>query len=145
MIMTFVYLFCFYLFILVFYWNLIALQCYISFCCTTTSISYLDTYIPALLDLAPCTLHLSSLGHHRIQPVLHRGFPLASYFTHGSVYSMYIHWLFRIGNTVCEVTKKRGWCGRELKQRGNYQDAESNAAEKFENVKPEICTLDLAT
>ena len=35
------------------------------------------------------------------------------------------------------------WQGTQ--REGDYQDAGSDAAEKFENVKTEICTLDLAT
>ena len=49
----------------------------------------MDTYVPSLLDLSPISPCLSPLGHHRAlgwAPCLYSSFPLASYFTHSSVY-----------------------------------------------------------
>ena len=45
---------------LLFYWSKIALQWWVSFCCTMKWISYMYTYIRYLLDLPP-----THLGRHR--------------------------------------------------------------------------------
>jgi len=50
----------------VFYWSIIALQCGVSFYCTTKGISCMDTYISSHLSLPP-PLHHSPLGHHGAQ------------------------------------------------------------------------------
>ena len=74
--------------LLVFYWGIIAFQCCASFCCTTTWISYMYTYICSLLNL-PSTPSDSILPGHLLViiilpadlPVLHSRFPPAVYFT----------------------------------------------------------------
>ena len=81
--------FFFFLVIIVcFYWGLVALQRCIHFCCTTKWISYMHTYIPSLLDLPPAPiLPIKVITEHCAEPPeLYRRFPLAAYFTNGSVY-----------------------------------------------------------
>ena len=70
---------------------IVTLQCCVNLCATTRWIIYMYTYIPSLLELPP-TLHSSyptvyDITEHRAElPVVHSWFPLATYFTHGSVY-----------------------------------------------------------
>ena len=47
-----------------FIWKIIVLQAFVSFCYTTTWISYMYTYIPSFLSLSP-TAHPTLLGNHR--------------------------------------------------------------------------------
>ena len=75
------------------YWNIIALQWCVSFCFITKWISYTYTYVPislpSCISLAP-TFPIPPLyvvTKHQIDlPVLCGCFPLAIYFTFGSVY-----------------------------------------------------------
>ena len=68
-------------------WSIIALQYFFSFCCTTTWISFMYTYIPSFLSLPP-TPHPTPLGHHRApswDPCAIQQLTTIC-FTHGSVY-----------------------------------------------------------
>ena len=53
------------LFLIFFYWSIIALQCCFSFRCTMKWISCMYTYIPSLLGIPPPHPHPTHLGHHR--------------------------------------------------------------------------------
>ena len=74
------------------YWSIIASECCVSFCCITTWISYMYTYIrispPSCVSLPPSLSHPARFltKQQADLPVLCGCFPLASYFTFGSVY-----------------------------------------------------------
>ena len=79
---------CFYVFLMIrpvfslflFNWNMIALQCSVCFCCTTSWIST-HKLPPSWASLPP--FHSTPLGHDRAQQ--HSNFLLASYFMHDRV------------------------------------------------------------
>ena len=68
----------------IFYWNIITLQGYISFCCTTKWTSYICIHIspPSCTSLSPPP-HPSGSSHWAERPVLYSRLPVALYFTHG--------------------------------------------------------------
>ena len=76
--------FFFYFFI---YWNTVALQYCVSFCCTMKWINHVYKCIHSILDFPHTALpHLSVITEHRAElPMLWDTFPLATCFTHGSV------------------------------------------------------------
>ena len=67
--------------VFIFNWRIIASQCYIGFCCTTMWVSYKHIHIPSLWSLPPSPPSCP-LGHPQSTEL---SFPLAIYFTHGSV------------------------------------------------------------
>ena len=61
-----------------FNWRKIAIQCHVTFCCATPSVSYTCTYILSLLSLAPAHLHPTRHTQHWAElPVLFSNFPPA--------------------------------------------------------------------
>ena len=73
-----------------FNWRIIASQYFVGFCHTSTWISCRYTYVPSLWNLPPTSLPippLQAVTEPRFEfPESHSKFPLAVYFTHGSVY-----------------------------------------------------------
>ena len=68
-------------------WSIIALQCWVSFCCTGKWISHMHTHIPSLLDLPPSPpSHPTRPSQSTQLTSLYSRFPLAIYLTHGSVF-----------------------------------------------------------
>ena len=81
---------------IIFYWRIIALQCFVSFFCTTIyGISYTCTYIPSLLYLPPTSRPAnpsrSSQSNRAELPVLYSSFPLAIYFTQTCTHMLYYY------------------------------------------------------
>ena len=72
---------------LFFYWNIIAVHHFVSFCCTVQWISCMYTYIFSLFDLPPTLISaIQVVTDHRTElPVFYSGFLLATYFTYGTV------------------------------------------------------------
>ena len=105
----------------VFSWSILALQCWVSFCCTTIRISYKYTYIPSLLSLPPTPVpHIKVIPGHRAElPVLYSSFPLAAYFTRVCVcYTLSRVQLFAVIQTVAhqaplsmEFSRQEYWSG----------------------------------
>ena len=74
---------CIYLFIINFYWSIVASQCCIRFCCTAKWINCIYTYIPSFLDF----LLVQVTTEHWIEfPLLYSRFSLVIYFIHSRVY-----------------------------------------------------------
>ena len=71
----------------IYFWgSIIALQCYVSFCCTRRRISYVYTYTRSLLyQLHPVLLPIYIITEHRVAFPL-AAVPTAICFAHGSVY-----------------------------------------------------------
>jgi len=73
-----------------FNWRIIALQCSVGFCHTSTWINHRYTYAPSLLNLPPTLQHILPLWvvtEHQLElPASYNKFPLAIYFTYGNVY-----------------------------------------------------------
>ena len=73
-------------FLINFYWRIVALQCCVSFYCTAKWISHTYTYMPSLLDFLP----IQVTTEHWVEfPVLYSRFSLVIYFIH-SINSVYV-------------------------------------------------------
>ena len=68
------------------YWNITALQCCVSFSCTTMRISCMYTYSPSLMSLPPTPSHRSRSSQSTELSSLCCSFQLAIYSIHGGVY-----------------------------------------------------------
>ena len=74
---------------LIFNWNIIVLQCCISFCHMSTWISHRYTYVSSLLNLPPTSHHIPSfqvVTEYQVKLLAsYSKFPMAVYFTYGNV------------------------------------------------------------
>ena len=75
------------IYLFIFLWSIISLQCCVSFCSITSRISHMYAYILSLLSPPPNLLfYTSRSSQHRAElPLLCSSFLLAVWFIHGSV------------------------------------------------------------
>ena len=70
---------------ILFNWRIIALQCCVAFCHTSTWISQRYTQVPSLLNLLPTPPFQVAIEHQVDLPASYSKFPLSIYFTYGNV------------------------------------------------------------